>query len=107
MWRQHETAGTASMRLILLLLYIVVSYVYPGELIPALVPYRITYWVGLSGLAACALWLLRSKPAPLHTTQLWFLLAFTIALGLSRMLADRWLGAPLMAVQRFGPSLAM
>lgn len=95
------------MRLILLLLYIALSYVYPGELIPALAPYRITYLVGLAGLVVCALWLIRSQPAPLRTWQLWLLVAFTIALGLSRMIADRWLGAPLMALQRFGPSLAM
>lgn len=95
------------MRLILLIVYIALSYVYPGELIPELAPYRITYLVGLVGLAICALWLLRSKPAPLHTWQLWLLVAFTLTLGVSRMIADRWLGAPVMAVQRFGPALAM
>ena len=95
------------MRLFLLLLYIALSYVYPGELIPALAPYRITYFVGLAGLAVCVLWLIRSKPAPLYTWQLWLLVAFTIALGVSRMIADRWLGAPVMALQRFGPSLTM
>ena len=39
----------------LLLLYLAVTYLFPGELFPALIPYRITLWVGVLGLLASVL----------------------------------------------------
>jgi len=38
----------------LFLLYLMLSYVYPGEIFPALAPYRITFWVGIAGLIFAA-----------------------------------------------------
>src|SRR5689334_19921966 len=94
------------MPFILLLTYLGLSYVYPGEIFPALAPYKVTYWVGLTGLGVSALWLLVRR-APLALPQLWLLLAFAGTLGLSQALAEHWLGAPVSAIQRFGPSLTM
>ena len=42
-----------------------------------------------------------------RTIQLWTLMFFAAVLGLSLMVADRWLGAPILALQQFGPSLTM
>jgi hypothetical protein len=36
---------------------------------------------------------------------LWALVCFTGVLGLSLVVADRWLGAPAVALQQFAPSL--
>jgi len=88
------------------LAYVVLSFVYPGEIFPALAPYRVTYWVGVVGLAVATARLI-VRPSPLKTPQLWLLAAFTGTLSLSLMVADRWLGAPLSTIQRFGPSLTM
>ena len=35
----------------LFILYLVLSYIHPGEIVPALAPYRFAYWIGMSGLA--------------------------------------------------------
>jgi O-antigen ligase len=94
------------MPFVLLLLYLILSYIYPGEVFPALVPYRITYWVGMTGLAVSAIWLV-ARRTPLFLPQLWMLVAFTVTLGVSQMIAEQWLGAPISAIQRFGPSVTM
>jgi putative inorganic carbon (HCO3(-)) transporter len=89
------------------LLYVCLSYVYPGEVFPALAPYRLTYWVGIAGLLGSVVSLAFKRSQPLATIQLWFLLALTATLILSRMLAERWFGAAIPALNAFGPSLVM
>jgi len=91
----------------LLIVYVFLSYVYPGQLFPALAPYRFTYWVGITGLVFCMFWLVFKRSSVLTTLQFWFLLVFTLILALSRMLGERWWGAAVPAVNQFGPSLAM
>jgi O-antigen ligase/polysaccharide polymerase Wzy-like membrane protein len=95
------------MPFVIFIVYVLLSYVYPGEIFPALAPYRITYWVGLTGLGFATLWLIFKKSAPLTTVQLWFLVAFTVTSVISRMLAERWMGAVVPTLIQFGPSLAM
>lgn len=92
---------------LIFLVYVALVYVYPGEVFPALAPYRITYWVGISGLAFAALWLTFKRSSALRTPQFWFLLLFTGVLAVSRMLGERWFGAVVPAMNQFGPSLAM
>jgi hypothetical protein len=91
----------------LFLLYVVLSYIHPGQLVPALAPYRITYWVAMAGLAvAIASLAVRGK----HLTanlQLWGVIGFTVVMAVSLVLAERWLGAPMLVIQRFGPSLTI
>lgn len=91
----------------LFILYLVLSYIHPGEIVPALAPYRVAYWTGMSGLAVAMVSLLTRRREVLATVQLWALLLFAAVLGISLMVADRWLGAPIVALQQFGPSLTM
>lgn len=91
----------------LFIAYVVLSYIHPGEIVPALVSYRVTYWVGMVGLGVAAASLIARRDALIANLQLWALLVFAAILGLSLMVAERWFGAPLLALQRFGPSLAI
>jgi putative inorganic carbon (hco3(-)) transporter len=87
----------------LFILYVGLAYVQPGEIVPALAPYRITYWVGMAGLVASGVSLLAR--GAIANLQLWMLLAFTAVTCLSLTVAEQWLGAPVLTLQRFGPSL--
>src|SRR5262245_28174483 len=91
----------------LFILYVVLSYIHPGEIVPALVSYRVTYWVGMAGLGVAIATLVARRDALIANLQLWVLLVFAAILGVSLMVAERWFGAPLLALQRFGPSLAI
>ena len=91
----------------LFLLYVALSYIHPGQIAPALAPYRITYWVGIAGLAVASVSLLNRRIGVLVNFQFWALLVFTAVMCASLMIAERWLGAPLLAIQRFGPSLTI
>ena len=91
----------------LFLLYVALSYVHPGQIIPALAPYRITYWVGIAGLAVALVSVLNRRIGVLVNLQFWALVVFTGVMCASLMIAERWLGAPMLTIQRFGPSLTM
>lgn len=91
----------------LFILYVVFAYIQPGELVPALAPYRVTYWVGVAGLAVGILSLLGRRGDLAGNVQLWALMGFTTVTGVSLMIAERWLGAPVLVMQRFGPSLTI
>ena len=90
-----------------LLIYITVSFVYPGEVFPTLAPLRITYWTGLLGLGLSIAWLSLKRFGPLTTLQLWFLALFTVVLALSRIVNEHYLGAIIPTLISFGPSLTM
>lgn len=91
----------------LFILYVVFSYINPGEIVPALAPYRLTYWVGMAGLAVAIASLLGRRGGLIANLQLWALIVFTAVMAVSLMIAERWLGAPILAIQRFGPSLTI
>jgi O-antigen ligase len=91
----------------LFIVYVVLSYIHPGELVPALAPYRVAYWVGMAGLAVSIASLVSKRDARLWNIQLLVLTIFTAVMALSLIVAERWLGAPLFTLQRFGPSLTM
>jgi len=90
----------------LFIVYIVLSYVFPAEIFPALVAYRFTYWVGIAGLVVC-LPALIVRRQPLFSPQFWFLVCFTVSLAISLMVAEHWPGAAVYAFDRFAPSFAM
>lgn len=90
-----------------LVVYIAVSYIYPGELFPAIAPYRITYVTGMVGLTLTAVWLVVKRRSALASWQLWFLAAFTAVMGLSRIVNEHYLGAVVPTVTAFAPSIAM
>jgi putative inorganic carbon (hco3(-)) transporter len=91
----------------LFILYVVLAYIQPGEIVPALAPYRVTYWVGMAGLAVAIVSLLGRRSDLVANLQLWVLTGFTAVMGASLMIAERWLGAPTLVLQRFGPSLTI
>jgi len=91
----------------LFILYVVLSYVHPGEIIPALAPHHVAYWVGSAGLAVSVASLALKRDTRLANPQLVVLTVFTAVMALSLMVAERWLGAPVSTLQRFGPSLTM
>jgi hypothetical protein len=88
------------------LVYLAFSYIFPAEIFPALIPYRIPYWIGIVGLTLCAPRLVVRRE-PLHRLQFWFLLIFVGMLGISLMLAEHWPGAPIAAATRFAPAFTM
>jgi putative inorganic carbon (HCO3(-)) transporter len=90
-----------------LVFYLFVSYIFPGEIFPALIPYHLTYWIGIGGLAAGAVSIFLRRGAPLRSVQLYLLLGFLGVMILSWISADRWLGAAPEAIQQFAPSLTM
>jgi hypothetical protein len=87
------------------LAYVVLSYIYPGEIVPALAPFRVTYWVGLTGLTVAIASLFTKRTGLVANIQLWGLALFTAVMCLSLTIAEHWMGAPIMTLQRFGPSL--
>ena len=91
----------------LFLLYVALAYIQPAEIVPELASYRIAYWVGLAGLGVAAVSLLRRTSGVLGNFQLWALVSFTAVMALSLTLAEKWLGAPVLTLQRFGPSLTI
>jgi putative inorganic carbon (hco3(-)) transporter len=91
----------------LFILYVALTYLHPGQIVPALAPYRITYWVGMAGLVVAIGSLLTRKGSPLASVQLGALIVFTAVMAVSLMLAERWLSAPLQTLPRFAPSLTM
>jgi putative inorganic carbon (HCO3(-)) transporter len=91
----------------LFLLFVVLSYIHPAEIVPALAEYRVTYWVGLAGLAVAFASLVGRNTDLRANLQLWMVIALATVMGASLMIAERWLGAPILAIQRFGPSLTI
>jgi hypothetical protein len=91
----------------LFILYVVLSYIHPAQIVPELAPYRFTYWVGLAGLAAASPSLLGERSGLLANLQLWGLIVLTGVMSLSLMLSEGWMGAPLVTLERFGPSVTM
>jgi hypothetical protein len=91
----------------LFILYVVLSYVHPGEIVPSLAPYRFAYWVAMTGLAVAIASLGARRDGLPANLQFWALIAFAAVIAVSLMVADRWLGAPILALQRFGPSVAI
>ena len=90
-----------------LLLYIIVSYVHPGEILPSLTPYRVTFWIGIIGLLISPVLIFKRRGRPLRSVQFSLMLAFFIALISSWAIADRWWGAIPAAIQEFAPSYTM
>ena len=77
----------------------------PVRSYPALAPYRVAYWIGLAGAGRRdRARFSGEKTGRVANLQLWGVVVFTAVMGVSLMVAERWLGAPILAMQRFGPS---
>lgn len=91
----------------LFIVYLVLSYIHPAQMVPALAPYRVTYWVAMAGLAVAIASLFARRNQLAANLQLWVVAGFTVMMIVSLMIAERWFGAPIVVIQRFGPSLTM
>ena len=89
----------------LFILYVLLTYIHPGQIVPELGPYRITYWVGIAGLVVSIAALAQRRDGPGASLQLWLVSGFTVVTMVSLLVAERWLAAPIVTLQRFGPSL--
>src|ERR1019366_5026659 len=89
------------------LLYLAVMYLFPGELFPALVPYRITLWLGVLGLVISVLTLAPIGKLTIRALPIALVTGLVLSMMLSLMWAERWLGAPLHVMQVFGPALTL
>src|SRR5262245_58919522 len=87
-----RSPSRSAMTFALFFLYLVLSYIHPGEIVPALVPYRFAYWVGLAGLAVAVAQQLQRRGNLFANLQLWVLLLFAGVMSVSLMVAERWLG---------------
>ena len=88
-------------------LYLAVTWLFPGELFPALIPYRITFWLGVLGLVVSVLTLAPTGKLTIRALPIALVTGLILSMMLSVMWADRWLGAPLDVMQKFGPVLTL
>ena len=95
------------MTFFLTLLYIALSYVFPGEIFPALSPYRIPLFVGIVGLTLSLVRALVTGRLRVAGLQVLLLAALTITMILSLIFADHWLGGTLNVLQDFGVAVTM
>jgi len=97
----------SDMAIIFLILYLFVSFIFPGEIFPSLIPYHLPYWIGIGGLVVSVVQIFVRRREPLYSIQVYILLSFFTVLILSWMIADHWWGALPEAIRQFAPSLAM
>src|ERR1017187_1918786 len=91
----------------LYLLYLALTFIFPGELFPELAPYRITLWVGVLGLLVSVLTLAPTGKLSLLTLPVILTVGVVLSMMLSVMWAERWLGAPMYIFEHFGPTLTL
>src|ERR1035441_5796192 len=95
------------MGFIFFLLYLAVTYIFPGEIFPELIPYQITFWLGVLGLVVSVLTLAPAGKLTIRALPIGFVTGLVLSMMLSVMWADRWLGAPVHVIQSFGPVLTL
>ena len=95
------------MGFVFFLLYLATTYIFPGELFPALIPYRLTLWFGVLGLVISVVTLAPVGKLTLRALPIALVVGLILSMILSVMWADRWLGAPLFVIQQFGPALTL
>jgi putative inorganic carbon (HCO3(-)) transporter len=95
------------MGIFFLILYLFVSFIFPGEIFPSLIPYHLPYWIGIGGLVVSVVQIFVRRGEPLRSIQVYILLSFFTVLILSWMIADHSWGAMPEAVKQFAPSLTM
>jgi hypothetical protein len=89
------------------LLYLATFFIFPGELFPQLAPYKITFWMGVTGLVISVITLAPTGKLTLRALPIGLLTGLTFSMILSVMWADRWPGAPLYVIEEFGPVVAL
>jgi hypothetical protein len=95
------------MGFIFFLLYLAVTYIFPGEIFPELIPYQITFWLGVLGLVVSVLTLAPTGKLTVRALPIALVTGLILSMMLSVMWADRWVGAPVYVIQAFGPVLTL
>lgn len=95
------------MSFVVFVLYLGISYLFPGEIFPELQAYHITLWAGVGSLVISVITLV-IRPRPLNTiTPIGLVAGLVLSMMVSTTWANRWLGAPLYVLQSFGPTLTI
>lgn len=94
------------MSFILLLLYLIASYVRPGEILPALAPYRPMMAIGVMTSIATGFALLFGQRPTFRARQPYLMAALLAAVSFS-LVAQGWIGGAVYAVEEFGVTAAM
>src|ERR1039458_4270485 len=99
--------GTALMGFVFFLLYLITWFLFPNEIFPELIPYRIPFWLGVLGLVVSVLTLAPTGKLTVRALPIALVTGLILSMMLSVMWADRWLGAPVHVIQAFGPVLTL
>lgn len=92
------------MGFVLTLLYIAFALITPGELVPALVDYRVQLWLAVIATIASIPAIMREREA--RSPQLYLGLGLIVAVGLSQI-ANHWTGGAVLALQKFLPNIVV
>ena len=95
------------MSFFIFLLYLVITNLFPAEIFPELIPYRIPFWLGIVGLVASVLTLAPAGTLTTLSLPNGLMIGFVLSMMLSLMWAERWPGAPVFVLEKFGPSLTL
>ena len=95
------------MGFVFFLLYLVTWFLFPGDIFPELIPYRIPFWLGVLGLVVSVLTLAPTGKLTVRALPIALVTGLILSMMLSVMWADRWLGAPVHVIQAFGPVLTL
>jgi len=89
------------------LLYLFTWFLFPNEIFPELIPYRIAFWLGVLGLVVSVLTLAPTGKLTVRALPIALVTGLVLTMMLSVMWADRWMGAPAHVIQVFGPVLTL
>jgi putative inorganic carbon (HCO3(-)) transporter len=95
------------MGFVFFLSYLVIWFLFPAELFPELIPYRIPFWLGVLGLVISVLTIAPTGKFILRAWPITLIAGLIISMMLSVIWVDRWLGAPVHVLQAFGPVLTL
>jgi O-antigen ligase len=95
------------MGFVFFLLYLITWFLFPNEIFPELIPYRITFWLGVLGLVVSVLTLAPTGKLTVRALPIALVTGLVLSMMLSVMWADRWLGAPGYVIEVFGPTLTL
>src|ERR1035437_7822795 len=99
--------GAALMGFVFFLSYLVIWFLFPADIFPELIPYRIPFWLGVLGLVVSVLTLAPTGKLTVRALPIALVTGLILSMMLSVMWADRWLGPPVHVIQVFGPALTL
>jgi putative inorganic carbon (HCO3(-)) transporter len=91
----------------LFLMYLITWFLFPSEIFPELIPYRIPFWLGVLGLVVSVFTLALTGKLTVRSLPVALVAGLVLSMMLSVVWADRWLGAPVHVIKEFGPVLTL